>query len=110
MIDLLVSALMAAGTSGLDHGHNHSHDAHVDRTVSTVAADVRTVDVEARTALLRHEAMTELGMPSMVMQFSIADDVDIDLFEPGAALTITATNGEDGLQVIAAEIEHGHHE
>ena len=37
-----------------------------------------------------HEAMTELGMPAMVMEFRIAEDVDISIFEPGAALTITA--------------------
>lgn len=98
---------LALLTATADHGSD-SHDHHHGETMmaqSTVAADVRTVDTGARTALLRHEAMPELGMPSMVMEFSIADDVDIALFEPGAALMITATMGENGLEVIAAEPE-----
>lgn len=97
---------LALMTAPVDHGSD-GHDHHAEETAaqSRVAADVRTVDADARIALLRHEAMPELGMPSMVMQFAIADDVDLALFEPGAALTITATMGEDGLTVIAAEPE-----
>jgi len=97
---------LALLTSVVDHGSD-GHDHHADETMaqSTVAADVRTVDAESRTTLLRHEAMPELGMPSMVMEFSIAEDVDIELFQPGAALTITATMGGSGLEVIAAEQE-----
>jgi len=41
----------------------------------------------------------------MVMEFAIGDSVDISLFEPGAALMITATTGTNGLEVIAAEPE-----
>ena len=39
----------------------------------------------------------------------IAEAVDIDLVEPGAALNITVINGENGLEVIAAEPETGAH-
>lgn len=109
MLDLILTALLATSGNLTDHGHDHSH-AHAEGLVSsTVAADVRTVDTEARTTLMRHEAMTELAMPSMVMEFAIADDVDIALFQPGAALMVTVINGENGLEVIAAEAEHGHH-
>jgi Cu/Ag efflux protein CusF len=100
---LLTAALLVSSDHGTD-GHGHHHMAET-TAQSTIAADVRTVDVEARTALLRHEAMPELGMPAMVMEFSIAEDVDIGLFQPGAALMITATRGDDGLHVIAAEPE-----
>lgn len=98
---------LALFVSTADHGtdgHDH-HQAGEVTARSTVAAYVRTVDAEARTALLRHEAMPELGMPSMVMEFALADSVDITLFEPGAALMITAVMGTDGLEVIAAEPE-----
>jgi Cu/Ag efflux protein CusF len=97
---------LALLVSPVDHGSD-GHDRHTEETAaqSIVAADVRTVDTGARTALLRHEAMPELGMPSMVMEFVIADDVDIALFAPGEALMITATRDEDGLTVIAAEPE-----
>jgi len=97
---------LALLVSPVDHGSD-GHDHHAEETAaqSIVAADVRTVDTGARTALLRHEAMPELGMPSMVMEFVIADDVDIALFAPGEALMITATRGDDGLTVIAAEPE-----
>lgn len=98
---------LALMTSAVDHpsdGHDHHH-AEESAAQSIVAADVRTVDADNRTALLRHEAMPELGMPSMVMEFAIASDVDIAIFEPGAALMITATMGDDGLTVIAAEPE-----
>jgi len=111
---MIVSALavaLASTTLTSDHepGHGHAHHA---QGQSMVAADVRTVDIANRTTLLRHEAMRELSMPAMVMEFRIADDVDITLFEPGAALVITAINGENGLEVIAAapeEAESHHH-
>jgi len=97
---------LALLTSIADHGSDgHDHHAEEAAAQSIVAADVRTVDADARTALLRHEAMPELGMPSMVMEFAIADSVDISLFEPGAALMITATTGTNGLEVIAAQPE-----
>ena len=44
-------------------------------------------------------------MGAMVMPFMIDEAVDISLFEPGAALTITVTSDEEGLHVIAAEPE-----
>lgn len=100
---LFALALLVIADHGNDsHAHHHMAESPAQ---STIAADVRTADIEARTALLRHEAMPELGMPAMVMEFSIAADVDIDLFQPGAALTITATMGDNGLEVIAAEPE-----
>jgi|GEM_PF-1674944 len=110
MLDLIIAAALAASSASVDHAHQHDHHHAMSDASSTVAADVRTVDAEARRALMRHEAMPELSMPSMVMEFAIAADVDITLFEPGAALTITVINGENGLEVIAAEPEmmHGH--
>ncbi|MEE2527328.1 copper-binding protein [Hyphobacterium sp. HN65] len=98
---------LALLTLAVDHGNDgHDHHHHGEMAArSTAAADVRTSDANARTALLRHEALPELGMPAMVMEFSIAEGVDMTLFEPGAALTITATMGESGLTVIEAEPE-----
>lgn len=110
----MLSLLLALTLVTADHGHDsedHHHAEAAEMVTSTAVADVRSADVEARTALLRHEALTEIGMPAMVMEFHIAEDVDMALFEPGAALTITAVNGENGLTVIAAapEGEMGHH-
>lgn len=102
MIFALALLALASDHGSDSHGHHHHEEM---AAQSTVSADVRTADAEARTALLRHEAMSELGMPAMVMEFSIADDVDMNLFQPGAALMITATMGETGLVVIAAEPE-----
>jgi len=100
---LMTVALVASVDHGAEsHAHHHTAES---MAQSVVAADVRTVDTETRTTLLRHEAMPELGMPAMVMEFTVADDVDIDLFQPGAALIITATMGTDGLRIIAAEPE-----
>lgn len=107
LIALLATTLSM--TAAHDHGHDHEDHHHAQSGQSTVAADVRTVDTAARTALMRHEAMTELAMPSMVMEFQIAEGVDIALFVPGAALMITVINGENGLEVIAAEPETGTH-
>lgn len=104
MIALIALALLAAPTNYPSDGHDHHHS-DTSAAQSVVAADVRTVDRDNRTALLRHEAMPELGMPSMVMEFMISENVDIDLFEPGAALLITVTMAGDGLTVIAAEPE-----
>jgi Cu/Ag efflux protein CusF len=96
--------LLAIASDHGSPGHDHHHGEEI-AAQSTVAADVRTVDAENRTAVLRHEAMPELGMPSMVMEFAIAENVDISQFKPGAALMITATMAGDGLTVIAAEPE-----
>ncbi|MBO6728362.1 MAG: copper-binding protein [Maricaulis sp.] len=109
MIVSTLALVLTSTTIPADHDHGHGHSHHAVEGSSTVAADVRTVDVENRTTLLRHEAMAELSMPAMVMEFRVADDVDISIFEPGAALTITAINGDNGLEVIAAEIEHDEH-
>lgn len=101
---LFALALLIGAADHPSDGPDHHHDEET-TAQSTVAADVRTVDTENRTALLRHEAMPELGMPSMVMEFSIGENVDISLFEPGASLMITTTMGDNGLTVIAAETE-----
>ena len=104
----MLSLLLALTLMTADHGHDsedHHHAETSEIVSSTAVADVRSADAEARTALLRHEALTEIGMPAMVMEFHIAEDVDMALFEPGAALTITAVNGENGLTVIAAAPE-----
>ncbi|WP_421784945.1 copper-binding protein [Hyphobacterium sp.] len=101
---LFVLALLTGAADHGSDGHDHHHGAEM-AARSTVAADVRTVDLENRTALLRHEAMPELGMPAMVMEFAIGPQVEIALFEPGAALTITAAMNETGLTVIAATPE-----
>ena len=79
----------------MDHGEHGM--------MSTTWADVRMADAEHRTTMMRHGPLDELGMPGMVMEFQVADDVDFDLFQPGASLTVTVTNGEDGLVVVAAE-------
>lgn len=93
-----------------DHARQHGHHAMEAGTAaqSTVIADVRTVDAEARTALLRHEAMEELSMPSMVMEFHVVDGVDFALFQPGAALMVTVENRDGTLSVIEARPEDAH--
>lgn len=85
--------------------HGEHHDAAAMQASSTTFGDVRTVDAETRTALIRHGDMPELGMTGMVMTFHIADGVDWSLFRPGAALEITVINTDDGLEIIAAEPE-----
>jgi Cu/Ag efflux protein CusF len=109
MIALLLSSVL--GLAGQDMPHTMDHGVHGDmageQASSTTYGDVRTVDAEARTALIRHGDMPELGMPGMVMEFRVAEAVDIALFEPGAALQITVIAGEHGLEVIAAQPEEG---
>ena len=107
MITLLATSLLLATATADHHGHHGGHamaDAEA-MAQSIVSADVRTVDTEARTTLLRHEAMPELGMSAMVMPFAIDEGVDIELFQPGAALMVTVTRREDGVVVIAAEVD-----
>lgn len=102
MISVLASALLAM-TAADHHGHHGNHHQADAQASSTVAADVRAADADNRTALVRHDALTELGMGAMMMRFAVADDVDFDLFQPGAALTITVINGDGGFEIIAAE-------
>ena len=109
MLVFLLASTLALGAFDHDHAagetHSHAETEATSEATSTVAADVRTIDAEARTAMVRHEPLVELGMPAMVMQFAIANDVDLALFEPGAALIITARRSPDGLEIIAAEPE-----
>jgi len=107
MIDILLSLTLLAAAQDMHHGHHDMPAAAETETAaqSTTFADVRSVDTEGRTALLRHGPLPELGMMGMVMSFHIADDVDITLFEPGAALTVTVSRHGEDLMVIAAAPE-----
>lgn len=108
---MLTLALALALSVQDAHAGHHDHAAmEMDEaaTQSTVIADVRTVDAEARTALLRHDALEELSMPSMVMEFQVAEPVDFTLFQPGAALIVTVENREGVLTVVEARPEDAH--
>ena len=108
MIDILLALSLMASAQDMHHGHGDMSAAHgmvMEAAQSSTFADVRSVDTEARTALLRHGPLPELGMMGMVMSFHIAEDVDITLFEPGAALTVTVTRHGEDLMVIAAAPE-----
>jgi len=105
MLFLIAAASLTLSTAD-HHGQHGQHDHHqraAEQVSSTVGADVRAVDTDNRTALVQHEALTELGMGAMMMRFAVAEGVDIDLFTPGASLTITVVNGENGFEIIAAE-------
>jgi len=105
MISLISAALLSL-TAADHHGHHGSHHASEAQAQSTVAADVIAVDADARTAVVRHDALTELGMGAMTMRFAVADVVDIALFEPGAALTITVVNDEGEFEIVEATAQH----
>jgi Cu/Ag efflux protein CusF len=103
----LIAALtlsMSAIEQHGEHGQHGDHHPTNEQASSTVAADVRAVDAEGRTAVVRHDALTELGMGGMTMRFTVDDAVDFSLFQPAAALTITVVNGSDGFEIIAAEL------
>lgn len=103
MLTLIASAALLAAPAADHHGqHGAHHQAHSEAS-PTVAAEVRAVDQENRTALVTHEALTELGMGAMTMRFIVVDEVDLSLLQAGASLTITVTEGADGFQIIRAE-------
>ena len=102
MLSFIAAAALALSVT--DHHGQHGDHHHADaQTSSTVAADVRAVDAANRTAVVRHDALTELGMGAMTMRFAVNENVDFSLFQTGAALTITVVNGESGFEIIAAE-------
>lgn len=107
MITLIAASALIFTT--VDHhdqpGNDGNHHAHTEAS-STVAAEVRTADADGRTAVVSHEALTELGMSAMTMRFSVAETVDFDLFQPGAHLMITVVNTADGFQIADAELSH----
>lgn len=104
---LILALALTLSNPDAPAGHDH-HAMETQAARSTVIADVRTVDAEARTALLRHEALEELSMPSMVMEFEIAQPVDFALFQPGAALIVTVENLDGALTVVEARPEDAH--
>ncbi|MCW5725518.1 MAG: copper-binding protein [Maricaulaceae bacterium] len=113
---LTAPALAFAAPALADHpsGHQHHHHHSAQGQQSTALADIREANAETREVLLRHEPMDEIGWPAMVMTLPVADDVDFDLFQPGAELMITVRvdNGEG--VIIAAEPadgaeDHSHH-
>lgn len=105
---ILVLALALSNPDASAGHHDHHAMSETQSARSTVVADVRTVDGEARTALLRHEAMEELSMPSMVMEFEVIEPVDFALFQPGAALIVTVENRDGTLTVVDARPEEAH--
>lgn len=101
MLSLITATTLLVAQA--DHHAHQGHDHHAETLASsTVSADVRAADAENRTALVRHDALTELGMGAMTMRFAVADGVDFSLFQVGAALTVTIANGPDGLEIVAA--------
>lgn len=102
MLSLIAATALLVAQA--DHHGHQGHDHHAETPASsTVSADVRAVDAENRTALVRHDALTEMGMGAMTMRFAVADGVDFSLFQVGAALKVTVARGPDGLEIIAAE-------
>jgi Cu/Ag efflux protein CusF len=102
MLSFIAAATLALSATD-HHGHHGDHHHAEAQTSSTVAADVRTVNAADRTAVVRHDALTELGMGAMTMRFAVNEAVDFSLFQTGAALTITVVNGETDFEIIAAE-------
>lgn len=106
---LTLTLILALSAQDAHAGHHEHHAMEAEPAArSTVIADVRTADEEARTALLRHEAMDELSMPAMVMEFRIEESVDFALFQPGAALIVTVENRDGQLTVVEARPEDAH--
>ena len=84
MLSLIAATALLVAQA--DHHGHQGHDHHAETT-----------------ALVRHDALTEMGMGAMTMRFAVADGVDFSLFQVGAALKVTVARGPDGLEIIAAE-------
>ena len=108
MITFVAASVLFLATADHHDQHSHHGDHHTEAEASsTVSADVRAADAEGRTAVVSHEALTELGMSAMTMRFSVAENVDFELFQPGAHLVITVVNTTDGYRIVDAQ--PGHH-
>ena len=107
MITFVAASVLFLASADHHGQHSHHGDHHAEaESSSTVSAEVRAAGAEGRTAVVSHEALTELGMSAMTMRFSVAEDVDFELFQPGAHLTITVVNAADGYQIVDAEMAH----
>ena len=101
---LLVAALAlplplaAAAQSG--------HPAHHDGTGASAQAPmtngvVKRVDRTAGSVTIAHEALTNLGMPSMTMTFQVKDRTWLDGLKDGTKVRFTAENVNGALTVVA---------
>ena len=83
----LVAALAAAPTLA-DDAH-HPPAAAAATASDTVQAEVRKVDTAAGKITLRHEALTNLGMPPMTMVFAVRDAASLGSVKQGDRVVAT---------------------
>ncbi|MCP4231966.1 MAG: copper-binding protein [Aestuariibacter sp.] len=65
-----------------------------------VAGEINSVDSEARTVNASHEAIEDWQWPAMVMDFAIAEDVDISQLGAGVSLHMEIDKSVSGLPLI----------
>ncbi|TPV52916.1 efflux RND transporter periplasmic adaptor subunit [Aestuariibacter sp. GS-14] len=77
-----------------------SDNSQSDTTRAWVAAEINSVDAESRTVNASHEAIEDWQWPAMVMDFAVADDVDINQLGAGVTLHMEIDKSASGLPVI----------
>jgi Cu(I)/Ag(I) efflux system membrane fusion protein len=65
-------------------------------TTQWIAGDIRSLDKTARLATIRHDEVPAWQWPEMVMDFPIADSIDINELAEGQSLHFEVTKNDDG--------------
>ncbi len=104
MIAAALAALVASGSAhaqgmqGMDmKDHGSMHGMHMGKQADADAkgtGTVKKVDVEKRTVNLAHDPIEAIGWPAMVMDFQVAESVDLSNVEAGQEVEFSlAKNG-----------------
>lgn len=103
-LSLLILALILATTpgarahEGMDHGEGSSTPGMTEAGAVTAAAEIHSIDGDV--VNLTHGPIPAIGWPTMTMDLSIAERVDLNALAPGAKGTITLERQDSGLFAI----------
>ncbi|MEI5637752.1 MULTISPECIES: efflux RND transporter periplasmic adaptor subunit [unclassified Pseudoalteromonas] len=61
-----------------------------------IEGEITSMDYDSRTATIDHKPVPEWQWPEMVMDFAVADEVDIEALKPGQTLHFETTKQDDG--------------
>ncbi len=78
--------------------------AYAQTTLPVTNAEIRKVDLAAKTVTLKHDEIKNLGMMAMTMSFPVKDGVALDKLKAGDKVKFTADMVKSTMTVMSIEL------
>jgi Cu/Ag efflux protein CusF len=103
---LIAAAVVFVSTTGafaqMSHDGNHGGEPMTASPMVEGVGTINGVDMDKRTVNVSHEPIGALGWPSMTMDFTVAEGVDMSALAKGEAIAFSLSRGSDGIYMIDA--------